>query len=489
MNRQIAHLFGLFAILFALLVAFTSRWTVAPAAELRGWGALEARYGLEDNPANRRPLLEEARIPRGLILARDGARLADNRQMGSGASRRFVRTYPQGRLFSHAVGYSFIERGRSGLEKSRNDELVGERNEFESIIDELAGGSEEGDDLVTALDPAAQRTALQALAGRPGSIVALEPTTGRVRVMASAPDFDPNEVPQRFAELNRRGDSPIFNRATQARYPPGSTFKVVTAAAALDTGAYRPDSMVDGSSPKPISGFPLEHFGGRDFGPVSLTTALTNSVNTVWAEVGEKLGTKTMFRYMERFGFGDEPDMDYPREQLTPSGVFGRRGRLLDDDDPVDIGRVAIGQERLQVTPLQMAMVAAAVANGGRLMEPRLVERVVARDGRVRERVRPDRAARVMKPDVARQVGQMMSQVVREGSGTAAALQGIPVAGKTGTAEVDGGTSNQAWFIAFAPVEKPRIAIAVTVERTQGQGGTVAAPLAKQVLEVLLRRG
>jgi peptidoglycan glycosyltransferase len=189
---------------------------------------------------------------------------------------------------------------------------------------------------------------------------------------------------------------------------------------------------------------------------------------------------------MERFGFNTEPDLDYPRNQMTPSGVFGEDGGLLDQSDPVDIGRVAIGQERLQVTPLQMAMVAAAVGNGGVLMKPRFTDRVVDKDGRVTERIEPEEEERVIEEETATQLAGMMADVVNEGTGTAAALSGIQVAGKTGTAEVDSGASNQAWFIAFAPVDDPQMAIAVTVERTTGQGGTVAAPIAKRVLEVLL---
>jgi len=390
-------------------------------------------------------------------------------------------------LFAHALGYSFIDRGQAGLEQSRNDELTGDKNEFVSLIDELLSRSREGEDVHTTLDPAAQRAAIAAMAGQRGSVVALEPSTGRVRVMVSIPDYDPNDVPDHFSELNQSEGSPIFNRATQARYPPGSTMKVVTAAAALDSGEYESGSIVDGSSPKTISGAPLTNSGGANFGPIPLTSALTQSVNTVWAEVAEEIGSDTMYEYMERFGFNTEPDLDYPRRQMTPSGVFGEDGRLLDGDDPVDIGRVAIGQERLQVTPLQMAMVAAAVGNGGVLMKPRLTERVVDKDGRVTDRIEPDEEERVIEEETATELANMMADVVREGTGTAAALSGIDVAGKTGTAEVDGGTSNQAWFIAFAPVDDPRMAIAVTVERTQGQGGTVAAPIAKRVLEVLLQ--
>jgi penicillin-binding protein A len=474
-NRQITQLFGLATLLFGVLVVFTSRWTVFEAKSL------------EDNTANRRPLIEEQKIPRGLILARDGKVLARSRGEGSGESRIFSRVYTTGPLFSHVVGYSFIERGRAGLERSRNEALAGEENEFESIFAGLESRGREGEDVVTTLDPAAQRAALQALGGRAGSIVALEPETGRVRVMVSVPDFDPNQIPERFGELNRAPGSPLLNRTTQARYPPGSTFKVVTATAALDTGKFTPASTLDGSSPKTIGGVPLQNFGGESFGPISLTDALTNSVNTVWAQVGERLGKDALFEYMHRFGFGQDPPLDYPDAQMKASGVFDR-GKLLGPGDPIDVGRVAIGQERLQVTPLQMAMVAAAVGNGGRLMRPRLTDRIVRKDGRLKTRIQPDQLTRVMSEKTARELGQMMSRVVEEGSGTAAALEGVRVAGKTGTAEVEGGRANQAWFIAFAPVDRPRMAIAVTVERTQGQGGTVAAPLAKRVLEVLLKK-
>ncbi len=476
MNRQVKHLFGIVVVLFALLVAFTSNWTVFTA------------QSLEDNSANRRPLLEQQLVPRGLIRARDGTVLAESDGSGKGQRRRYKRRYPQGTLFSHAVGYSFLELGRAGIEQSRNDELTGAGDSVESFIDELLGRTAEGDDLRTALDPKGQRAAIQALGGQRGSIVAIEPETGRIRVMVSVPAFDPNEIPDQFRELNADEDSPLFNRATQGRYPPGSTMKVVTAAAALDSGRFTPGSVVDGASNKRIGGVPLQNFGNQDFGPTTLTDALTNSVNTVWGQVGESLGTRTLLEYMDRFGFSEDPPVDYPPEQLTPSGVF-EGNKLLDGGDAVDVGRVAIGQERLQVTPLQMTMVAAAVANKGTLMEPQFVERVSSRDGRVRERVEPDEYEQVMKESTAAAVTAMMSRVVEEGSGTAAALSGIRVAGKTGTAEVDGGASNQAWFIGFAPVVDPQIAIAVTVERTQSTGGLVAAPLAKNVLQEMLSGG
>jgi penicillin-binding protein A len=482
LNQQITRLFTVIVVLFGLLVGFTSWWSVIRADSLEN-------QEIEGQRVNQRPLLEQQRIPRGIIRANDGTRLAVNRASGSGQTKVYSRRYPQGSVFAHSVGYSFIEAGDAGLERYYNDELAGKKDEFGSLLDQVLGERKEGEDLRTALDPDGQRSALSALQGRRGSVVALEPSSGKVLVMANVPSYDPNDVVEEQKRRGRGGSSEgsgRFNRATQARYPPGSTFKVVTATAAIDSGEYRPDSLVDGKNGKRISGVPLQNSGGQDFPAVSLTEALTNSVNTVWAEVAVKIGTDTMYEYMRRFGFNQKPPIDLPGDELTASGVYNNRGRLLDDEDAVDIGRVAIGQERLQVTPLQMAMVASAVANDGSLMKPHLADRFINPDGRVASRYREEEASQVMSRETAAQLTDMMGQVVREGTGTQAALEGIDVAGKTGTAEVANGTSNQAWFIAFAPKDDPKVAIAVTVERTQGQGGTVAAPIAKQVMQALI---
>jgi len=480
-NPQITRLFTVIVVLFGLLVVFTSRWTVFQADSLEN-------QEIDGQRVNQRPLLEQQRVPRGIIRAEDGTRLATNKKTGSGQTRVYGRRYPQGSVFAHTVGYSFIQAGDAGLERYYNDELSGEKDEFGSLLDQILGDRKEGQDLRTTLDPRGQKAALAALQGRNGSVVALEPSTGKVLVMANVPSYDPNDVveEQRRRGRGRSEGSGRFNRATQARYPPGSTFKVVTATAGLDTGKYTPGSLISGKNNKRISGVPLQNSGGEDFPTIPLTEALTNSVNTVFAEVAVKVGPDTMYRYMRRFGFNQKPPIDLPGDELTASGVYNNRGRLLDDEDPVDIGRVGIGQERLQVTPLQMAMVASAVANGGSLMKPHLADRFIRPDGRLASRYRQDEESHVMSSATASQLTDMMGQVVKEGTGTQAALEGIDVAGKTGTAEVANGTSNQAWFIAFAPKDDPKVAIAVTVERTQGQGGTVAAPIAKQVMQALI---
>jgi peptidoglycan glycosyltransferase len=458
-NTPIIRLFGLVLVLFGVLVAFTSRWTVFEAEALR------------ENPNNRRVLFEEERIKRGIIKAGDGRVLAANRAL---PGDRYARRYPAGELFSHPIGFTSLDRGRIGLEEFYNDALTGRRSDPIGALERLLGPRDVGDDLRTTLSPEGQEAAYAGLGDRPGAVVALDVETGAVRVLAATPTFDPTDPAK----------AETFNRATQGRFPPGSTFKTVTAAAALDSGRYEPGSQVSGENGKVISGTPLNNFGNEDFGQIDLTTALTNSVNTVWAEVAEKLGKETMAEYMRKFGFYEDPPMDYPDEQMVPSGEYGPRGRLLaPTSGQIDVGRMAIGQDKLLVTPLQMATVAQTIANGGMRMEPRLVEQVVDPDGRTIDEPLSEEAERVMSEDTAQALGDMMRNVVREGTGTAAALEGVEVAGKTGTAELDIEAGiNTLWFIGFTD----KVAVAAVVERQQGGfGGTVAAPIAKAVLEAL----
>jgi penicillin-binding protein A len=477
----IMRLFGAIVVLFLVLVGFTSRWTVFQAKELR------------DNSLNTRPLFQALHVKRGEILAADGTVLARSVHGPRGTYRR---SYPPGSLFGHPVGYANLELQQlSGLERFRNDVLSGQNGELDSIVTQLQGKRQAGDTVRTTLDAQAQRVATQQLqaAGAAGSVVALDPRTGAVKVMASVPGYDPNGIGATgvFKRLNAPGSgSPLLDRATQATYPPGSTFKVVTAAAAIDSGAYTPDSVINGDSPKKISGVDLQNDYNQSFGLITLTKALTNSVNTVFAQVGERLGRGTMADYMERFGFYRKPPLDYPADQRIASGERANGRLLAPDSGLIDVGRMAIGQDKLTVTPLQMAMVAAAVANGGTLMAPHLTDRVVDPDGRTLLTVAPRVASHVMKPATASALTQMMRNVVEEGTGTAVQLPGIDVAGKTGTAQVgpNGAGLTQPWFIAFAPANDPRVAIAVTVEHSQGGfGGTVAAPIARAVLQSLLR--
>jgi len=474
MNSQIVKLFGFFVVLFALLIVWTTRWTVVDASTLNS------------NSLNSRTLIAALKIKRGEIKADNGAVLARSVAQKGGF---WSRTYPTGALFAQPIGYSNVALGSAaGLERSRASDLRGIQTGLSSVFGQLGGRQQVGDDVYTALDPKAQAVAAQQLAGRPGSVVAINPQNGAVLAMYSYPSYNP------LHPLAPCNNGCQVDRATQGRYPPGSTFKVITAAAAIDSGRYTPSSVVNGRSPVTISGVPLSNDNNQAFGPIDLTTALTYSVNTVWAQVAVSLGTGTMTRYMKRFGFYAKPPIDLPRGEVDSSYPVSSTGKAYrPGSSSEDIGRIAIGQGGLQVTPLQMAMVASAVANGGRLMTPHLATRAVDQNGRTVKTITPTLYHQVMRRSTADQVAQMMKKVVDEGTGTPAQLgAGVTFAGKTGTASVGvaGANQTQPWFIGFAPIQNPKVAIAVTVERSAGGfGGTVAAPIAKAVVQTLLAEG
>jgi penicillin-binding protein A len=481
-NRQIVKLFGFIVVLFAVLVGFTSYWSVFDAKSLK------------EEDVNARPLLEQQQIRRGRILAADGTVIAKSVAKGKGDALRFVRRYPEGKLYGHPIGYSFVRYGDSEFEQFHNDMLVGEDSEFSSILDELTGRRQEGDDIVTNIDPVAQRTALSDLeAAGFGAVVAIEPSTGAVKAMVSNKPYDPNRVPEEFGKLSTNGvERPLYDRATQGQYPPGSTFKVVTAAAGLESGVITPETTIVAPGSIDDEGHELANDFNEDFGPIALDTALTNSVNTWFGQLGQQLGNDKLFETMEKFGFNSTPPIDLPEDQVEKSGVF-EEGSLLTRKDPVDLARVAIGQERLLATPLQMAMVAAAIANGGKLMKPQIWNRVVDPDGRVTDRLDPSEYSQPISSQTAAELTTAMEGVVSEGTGTNAAISGVQVAGKTGTAETPGNEScgggeeeNQAWFIGFAPAEDPKIAIAASVECTEQFGNDVAAPIFRDVAETIL---
>ena len=473
MNAAIVRLFLLVVFLFGLLIAWTSRWTVFDAS------------ALNNNELNARPLIDQLMIKRGRIVAGDGSVLAKS---VPAAGATWGRRYPTGSLFAQAVGYSIAAQGRAaGLELSRAPELRGVQSGLGSVFGQL-DPHPVGDDVYTTLDPKAELVAAAQLAGRAGSVVALDPRTGAVKVMYSNPSYDDNHPDAACAQPGCQ-----VNRATQAAYAPGSTFKIVTATAAIDSGMYTPSSVINGNSPILVSGVPLANDGDRSWGPQTLTTAMTYSINTIFAQVAEHLGRDTLTRYMKRFGFYVKPPLDYPPAELRASNVLSFKGKPLPPASPdEDIGRIGIGQGGLAVAPLQMAMVAAAVANGGKLMTPHLTARIVDQTGRTVSTITPSVFSQVMKPSTAAAVTQMMENVVEEGTGTAVQLGGIRVAGKTGTASIGpaGENETQPSFVAFAPARNPKVAIAVTVEKSQGGfGGTVAAPIARAVLQTLLSEG
>jgi penicillin-binding protein A len=487
-NAPITRLYFFILLLFGVLIYFTSKSAIFDAEALK------------ERKENRRPLIEEQQIPRGSISTADGVLIAEAVPQGTGPEPVYIRRYPADdpATFGNPLGYSYVEVGRTGIELSENNLLAGEKNEFASIVEQLKNDPPVGADLTLTLDAEAQRLAVQLLqqandttpgSTGGGSIVAIEPDTGAVKVMASTPGFDPNDVQNTntFSDLSTNPAAPLVNRPTQSLYPPGSTFKVVTAAAALDSGTLSPDDKLSGKTGITIGGVVLENAGGESLGDINMEVALTDSINTWFGQAAEQVGAETMFEYMERFGFDKDPELNYPDNQMAPSGVY-EVGELLEASDPMNIGFVGIGQERLLTTPLQMAQVAGVIANDGELMKPTLLQEAKDEDGRTIQELDPDVQNGVVSEETAAELTQMMTSVTEEGTAAGLTVGGLPFAGKTGTAEinVEEGT-NRPWFIGFAPADDPEIAIAAMIEQCIGCfGGEVAGPMATQVMENLL---
>jgi penicillin-binding protein A len=485
-NNQISRLAVASLVLIVALIVGTTYW--------QAWAA----PSLADRRDNAIKVVAQFTIKRGAIFAADRSVLARNRPRRVRGQTFYFRRYPARELFAHAVGYSTQARSRSGIEQARNDFLTGANANLATLLDttldRLRGATIEGNDLILTLRPRAQRVALDALGGQCGAAAAIEPKTGKVLVMASSPSYDPNLVERNFARVQRAagpcGIAPLLNRATSGLFTPGSIFKVVTAAAALDSGRYTPSSTFHDP------GYCIE-YGRRvnnydtstPFGTVDFSQALINSINSSFCEMGKKLRPELILDYARRFGFYADPPIDLPSGERSPSGLY-QGGKLLprSQESRVDPGRLAFGQERMVVTPLQMAMVAGAIANRGVVMEPYLTDRVRKPDGTTLVKMKPDELRRAVRPEIADQIAAMMEGVVSGGTGTAAQISGVRVAGKTGTAETGRAGRNTAWFIAFAPVENPSVAIAVVLQNQTATGGTVAAPIAKQIMEALLRR-
>ncbi len=490
MNAQIRRLFLVFAALFVALVAMSTYWL---------WKApdLEARRG------NPQLVVRQVTIKRGLIYAANGKTIfATNRKRRIQGRTWYLRRYPTKGVAAQTVGYSTIERSRTGLEESLNDYLTGSnanlRTLFDRTVDTLKGITRQGNDVVTTIDVAAQKTAMEALAGKCGAAVALDPRDGRILAIASTPTYDPNLAEKHFAQiLGIKGPcepaSPLVNRATNDLFIPGSTFKVVTAAAALDSGHFTTQSTFDDPGYCTEYGKKVSNYADQDgaevFGRVDFPTAMEHSINSVFCNIGKEIGPMLVLDYAKRFGFYEDPPLETPSEERLRSGLY-QGDKLFEPTEPnqVDPGRLAFGQERLLVTPLQMAMVASAIANGGILMEPHVVDRIVNPDGRVVTRTSPEQYREVMKAGTAADLAAMMRLVVESGTGTAAQIPGVPVAGKTGTAETGRQGQNDTWFIAFAPADRPRVAVAVALHNQSGTGGATAAPIAKALVQTLLSR-
>jgi penicillin-binding protein A len=488
MNAHVRRLSVLGVLLLVALIVATTYWQAWAAGDLAD---------RQDNAIQR---VAQFTIDRGSIIAADGTPLAVNTRRKVNGQTLYFRRYPAGDLAADVVGYSTQSRSRAGLERSENDFLTASNSHlttvFDRTLDELKGATIKGNSLVLTLHPKAQRAALDALGSNCGAAVALDPTTGKVLVMATSPTYNPNLIEGHFNRIeqiraNCSPAAPLINRATSGLYTPGSTFKLVTAAAALDSGTFTPDSsFVDPGYcveyGKKVSNF-ADQSGPERFGRVNFTQALEHSINAVFCEVGKKLGGLKILDYARRFGFYSLPPLETPDSERQISGLY-RNGKPFQptQDFQVDPGRLAFGQERLSVTPLQMAMVVAGIANGGVVMAPYVVDRVKAPGGSTVTSTTPHELGRAIKPETAAELTTMMEAVVTSGTGTAAQIPGVRVAGKTGTAETGVSHRNTTWFVAFAPAESPRVAIAVVLENQTGTGGVTAGPIAKTILQTLL---
>jgi peptidoglycan glycosyltransferase len=492
MNKQIVRLSLAALILITSLIVATTYWQTWAAA------------GLADRQDNSIQRVAQFKIKRGRIYASDGKTvLADVKPFKADGTTLWKRTYPAHGLAAHVVGYSTVERSRAGIERSENDYLTASNGNlntaFRTTLDKLKGVTIKGNNVVLTIHTRAQKVAESLLRGECGAAVALNPKTGAVLAMASSPGYDPNLIEKNFAKAQRAPGYPckppatLLNRATQGLYPPGSTFKVVTTAAALDTGSFRPDSSFYDPGYCEEYGRRISNAGNPEapetFGHLTLATALEHSVNSVYCNIGKQLGAKPILDYAKRFGFYDKPPLETPSSERSASGLYDK-GRLFDPSDPatqVDPGRLAFGQERMLVTPLQMAMVAATVANGGVRMEPHVVQRITSPQGKTIVKTKPTKLDRAIKPETASELTAMMVSVVTGGTGTSAAIPGIQVAGKTGTAETGVDNVYVPWFIAFAPADDPQVAVAVIVEnKYRGFGGSVSAPIARQIMQAIL---
>ena len=437
---------------------------------------------LQHAPENHRLIAQQLRVKRGLIQGFDGSTIVGDAQR----SGFYSRTYPQGPLAPQIVGYDSVRYGLTGIESSMNAYLSGADLGTQGLIDKVLGRHSPGANVRLTIVPAVQKVAQSALGSQVGAIVALDPSTGAIIVAASAPSYDPATIDTSFARLSKDAGAPLLSRVTQGLYPPGSSFKVVTATAALNLGKVTPTTSFDDTGTYAIYGGKVTNYHGEVFGTHDFTEALTDSVNTTFAKVGTLIGQQALIAQMRAYGFYQTPPLELPRGMVYPSGRF-KGPHLLSAGaamNPLDVAWAAVGQENVLATPLQMALVAAGVADAGRVMKPYLVQRVTAPSGAVLQRAQPSLWTIATTPATAQTLNVMMQQVVNAGTGSAAALSGIQVAGKTGTAQR--GNSNVAWFIAFAPADHPRIAVAVTIENTQFTGGDVAAPLAAQVIKAAL---
>ena len=450
---------------------------------------------LANDPRNIRFQLRDFSKPRGWILTADDQVLA--RSVETGDELKFQRLYPQGALFSQLVGYQSFVFGNTGIERTYNNELAG-RDPLLQIrnVGDLLAGKEPIGNVVLSTSATLQAAARDALGAQHGSVVVMNPKTGAILAMYSNPSYDPqpfashnSQAVQNYDKLLRASpDKPDLPRAYRERFPPGSTFKVITSSVALGTGQFTPESMfpVLTELDLPQTNNTLKNFGGESCGG-TLALSFQESCNTTFGRIGLDLGNEFV-PGMEKFGIGSAPPLDVAPGAADsvgpPPGSFQQNQPLF--------AFAGIGQGDVAVTPLQMALSASAVANNGQIMQPHVADRITDSDDNTVKTIDPKPWRTAMTPQVAATVTTMMQSVVERGTGTSAQIPGVSVAGKTGTAQNQSGAPH-AWFVGFAPAEDPQVVVAVMVEHggsvgSEATGGRVAAPIAAEMIRMVLGR-
>jgi penicillin-binding protein A len=483
-NRPIRRVALAMLVLFGLLIANANYVQVFEGDKLR------------TDPGNTRVLLDEYERQRGTIVV-GGRAVAES--VPTDDKLKYLRRYPGRSTYAPVTGFYSLIYGATGMEQAENDFLSGSDNRLftRRLSALLTGRDPRGGNVVLTLNRAAQEAAVRGLGNRAGAVVALDPSTGKILAMASSPSYDPNPISSHdpsairaaYNKLANDERDPLLNRAINARYPPGSTFKVIVAAAALENGR-APDTQIDcpNSYTPPGTRTPLFNFGHESCGAakVSMETALTNSYNTAFAKLGVDLGQSAIRTAAAGFGIGTGDPLQTPL-RVSPS-------TLGDIPDTPALAQSSIGQRDVALTPLQAAMIASAVSNSGVLMTPYLVDRVEAPDLTVLDTTQPEQLSTAVSPEVAGQLSQMMRSVVQKGTGRKAQIPNVDVAGKTGTAENAPDQQPHAWFIGFAHSGGRQVAVSVIIEHggdsgSETTGGEAAAPIARDVMKAVLDTG
>ena len=456
-NKKIIRVLVVVSIMFLVLVSYLLYFNMFSAEKVAS------------NPYNKRQWEDERFVKRGSIYDRDGEVLAET--IIDGDSR--TRSYPKGHLYSHIIGYYSRVYGKSQLEMKYDKQLLG-HGDINITFNELRSGY----DLNLTIDNDLQEYAYKQLDGRRGAIVAIEPETGKILAMVSYPDFDPSTdaIEKNWKYIVEREDSPLLARATGGLYPPGSTYKIVTAATAYNAG-YSDKTFEDNGVFKQ-GGLKVSNYGGESYGTINVRKAFEVSSNFAFCTLGYELGAQNVKDAAEAFGVNKDIDTDIP---VSKSRIDYKK--MTNEDAAL----VSIGQGQLLMTPLHVAMLGAAVANNGKMMKPYLVNTITTSSGLTLSTTKPTVFCQPMSAECASYMNGLMIDVVKEGTGRSAAISGITVAGKTGTAENEN-EKDHAWFVGYAPAEKPTIAVAVLLENDGRSGGASAAPIAKKVMTKYLKK-